>query len=329
MSSERDDELTRMLRAANPVPHRGDVPLSMHELAIRDGIMAGSRTRSRARRPALWTAVLAPIAAIAVVVLAVITVPQPQAAVALAPAPLAFQNEGLTMAEVVVDARRALESATGPVEPTREVTSTGWYYHVDALDSDEPRRVISPEVTTLSWREDLSGHTRTVAGEPYWADGGQGSVPTTTIAPGTLIWEMDFAPGEFQAFAIAVPGDTRDDVHQLLEAHWPADFSSAYDVMQSIDSVNQFWTLTNAQHAEMLQAIAETEDVRVLGTTVDRAGRPVVGVSAILPRGGTAELHLLISVETGRIVGAETYTLKADSAFPANAVISYRMWDID
>lgn len=329
MSSELDDELTRMLRAANPVPHRGDVSLSMRELAIRDRIMAGSRTRPRTRRPALWTAVWAPIAAIAVVVLAVITVPQPQTAVALAPAPLAFQNEGLTMTEVVLDARRALERATGPVEPTREVTSTGWYYHVDALDSDEPRRVISPEVTTLSWREDLSGHTRTVAGEPYWADGAQESVPSTTLEPGTLIWEMDFAPGEFQAFAVAVPGDTREDVRRLLNSHWPTNFRSAYDVMQAIDSANQFWTLTNAQHAEMLQAIAETEDVRVLGTTVDRAGRPVVGISALLPRGGTAELHLLISVETGRIVGSETYTLKADSAFPADAVISYRMWDLE
>lgn len=94
--------------------------------------------------------------------------------------------------------------------------------------------------------------------------------------------------------------------------------------MNTIDTALQFWTLTNAQHLELIRTIAGT-DARVLGTAVDRTGEPVVGVAAIQPL-GAGELHLLISLDTGRIVASETYTLTTNELFPAHTVISYTNW---
>jgi len=37
---------------------------------------------------------------------------------------------------------------------------------------------------------------------------------------------------------------------------------------------------------------------------------------------------LLVSLDTGRIVGIERTVLKDDGVFPAGAVVDYRMWDI-
>jgi len=85
------------------------------------------------------------------------------------------------------------------------------------------------------------------------------------------------------------------------------------------------WSLTDDQYAHMLDMIAET-DVEVLGTTTARDGQPVVGLSAPLP-GGKADLYVLVSTETGRIVGAEEFTTASDGTYPADTVLFYRTWE--
>jgi hypothetical protein len=37
---------------------------------------------------------------------------------------------------------------------------------------------------------------------------------------------------------------------------------------------------------------------------------------------------VLVSLDTGRIVGVERTVLEADDVYPAGAIISYRMWDV-
>lgn len=322
-----DEDFEAFIRRANPVPREAEPAPTMRQLALRDEIMrpAGRRRASRSRA---WAALWAPLAALAVVVAVVFTVPPAEEARAVTtPKPLDFHDEGQTLEDVTEAAQRNLARSGGPVHPERAVESTGWYYQVDAVDSDVPRRVISPEVTTLEWNEDLSGSTRTVAGEPYWADGGQGEFPQTTAPPGTLLWELDFAPGDFQSPVVAAPGATDAEIVAMLKAYGLENERSAFEVMNAAETALQYWTLTNDQHQALLRAILRADDARLLGSATDRAGRPIAGIAATLPS-GSAELHLLVSQDTGRIVGAETYTLKADPPFPADAIISYRIWDL-
>jgi hypothetical protein len=320
------DDLADFIRGANPLPKDAEPPVSVRHVALRDEIMRPPSSARDGRRP-IWVAVLAPLAALAIILLVVITIPPGETAQANTPKPLEFRDEGQTLREVTDTARRTLARAGGIAQPARAVQSTGWYFQADGVDSDAPRRVISPEVTTLQWNEDLSGSTRTTAGEPYWSDGGHDDFPRSTATPGELLWELSFAPGEFQSPVIDPPGSSDEEVLALLRAYGMQNERSAFEIMNAIDTVMEYWTLTDQQHAAMLTAILQTDDARLLGSATDRAGRPVAGIAATLPS-GTAELHLLVSQDTGRIVGAETYTTEADAPFPADAIISYRIWDL-
>ncbi|WP_127473640.1 hypothetical protein [Microbacterium sulfonylureivorans] len=322
-----NEDFEAFIRRANPVPPEAEPAPTLRQLALRDQIMRPA-ARRRVPRSRAWAALWAPLAALAVVIAVVLTVPPAEEARAVTtPKPLDFRDEGKTLEDVTETAQRNLARSGGPVHPERAVESTGWYYQVDAVDSDAPRRVISPEVTTLEWNEDLSGSTRTVAGKPYWADGGQGDFPRSTATPGTLLWEVDFAPGEFQSPVVTAPGAGDTEVLAMLRAYGLESERSAFEVMNATETALQYWTLTNDQHQALLQAILRTDDARLLGSATDRAGRPIAGIAATLPS-GSAELHLLVSQDTGRIVGAETYTLEADHPFPANAIVSYRIWDL-
>ncbi|MGN8552195.1 UNVERIFIED_CONTAM: hypothetical protein OHV15_06400 [Microbacterium sp. SLM126] len=326
--SRGTEDFEALIRSANPVPRDAEPAISMRQLAVRDEIMRSKRAPRVGRRP-IWVAVWAPLVALAVTFLVVVSVSpgEEASAVITTPKALEFRDEGQTLDDVINQAGRNLARNEGPPTATRLVQTTGWYYQVDGVDSDSPRKVISPEVTTLQWNEDGSGYTRTVAGEPYWADGGDGEFPSSTATPGTLLWEMEFEPGDFNSPVVTPPGSSEADMRDMLRAYGVEDESNAFEVMNAINTITNSWTLTDEQHAGLLYAILQTDDARLLGAATDRAGRPVAGIAATLP-GGTAELHLFVSQETGRIVGSETYTLKADYPFPAEAIISYRIWDL-
>ena len=78
----------------------------------------------------------------------------------------------------------------------------------------------------------------------------------------------------------------------------------------------------------MLTLIEETGGAEALGTTNDRLGRPVAGIR-VISADGVVRDDVLVSLDTGRIVGLERTVLKDDGVFPAGAIVDYRMWDID
>ena len=69
------------------------------------------------------------------------------------------------------------------------------------------------------------------------------------------------------------------------------------------------------------------DDLEVLGSTTDRLGRPVVGIAA--PGRGDQTATLLVSAESGRIVGIERSVLNdvKDLMVPAGTVVSYILWE--
>lgn len=337
MSNERSDrDIERLLRAANPVPAAPPPPLPVRAAALRERIMSepAPPRSSRGRMPlrpwwvSVWTPLVAVVVLVAFVAVSIANPAVAPQASAITPRPLEFSNEGEdTVADVISRAQTSLADAEGLERPLRSSVSTGWYYVVD-MDATQKSAVISPEVTRLEWNEDLSGSIRTLAGDAYWADGSAETLPEGTPPPGSLLWEMEFGPGEVQSVVTAEPGSTASDMEALLADYGMADAASGFDVVNSIDAALSFWRLTNQQHARMLQIVAASNGVRVLGSTVDRAGRPVFGLSVDLPS-ATAELHMFISQDTGRVVGFETLTTRADEAFDAGLITSYRMYDVE
>lgn len=320
MTLRMDDDLARTLAKGDPTRTPRDARPDAAALAMRDQITGVSPSRARVFPRVLMSAA----AAIVVIAVAAVTVFFPHAAAyAVTPVPIVFAGGGST-AEVVEMAEGKLATSAGPMVPERGSHTVMWGLSVEP---EAQRSAIVPQVTTLSWAEDLSGSFLAVVGEPYWPEGVQPSVDGGWSAdPGDVISEMKFAPGEYGTPVVELPGDSRDDVVALLTAFGLPQSPTASEVVQAMTGAFDHWTLTNEQHAQLLALLVDTGGVTVLGSGTDRVGRPVVGLSmkSIFP--GVKDL-VLISAETGRIVGVESSRVTPDGIVPAGAVISYRMWD--
>lgn len=318
-----DDELTRRIRSANPARTPLDSGPNESALVMRDRIMGSP---GRIHRHAFARTVFAAVGVIAVVAVAAVTFFMPQApAAAVTPAVISFTGES-TMREVIAIAQSRLQANVGPGEPVRFAQSESWGLSVDI---DEQRSEIVPQVMTLSWEPDLSGKMTVVAGASYWpaADATQpGS--DAAVRPGEVISHLRFAPGEFGTPVVNPPGTARDDLVELLNAFGMPRSPTASDVLQSTTGVFEQWTLTNEQHAQLLEILVDAGGLTILGSGTDRAGRPVLGMETKSIYPGVADL-VLVSEETGRIVGVESVRVTRDGIVPAGAVISYRMWDTD
>lgn len=320
MAVDRDDDLARALAAADPARTPRDARPDAAALAMRDRIMG---VAPAVRPRVLPRVLLSAAAAMAVIAVAAVTFFVPRtAASAVTPVPIVFTGGG-TMPEVVRMADAKLAAEPGILVPERSSHTVMWGL---AVDADAQRSEIVPQVTTLEWNEDLSGSFLAVVGEPYWPEGTAPTGDGDTAEPGTVTSEMVFAPGEYGTPVVSLPGGTREDVVALLTAFGLPESPTASEVVQSMTGAFDHWTLTNEQHAQLLAILVDTGGLTVLGTGVDRAGREVVGVEmkSIFP--GVRDL-VLISTDTGRIVGVESKRVTPDGIVPAGAVISYRLWD--
>jgi hypothetical protein len=325
-----DDELGVILRSADPATTPAGQPLTLAQLELRDRITAGRRpsdpVRGRAPRR-VWALVLTPLAALTVVAIFVLSILPSAPATAQTPRPLALTNVSATAEEVVAMARqRLLRSAPEPA--VRSVSSTGWYLAIDQSASGERTATINPQVTRITWDADRSGRILVVAGEPYLADGGD-PAPYASDAPpaGTVLQDMVFAAGEMQVPPVEPTGGSVDEVRALLEGLGMPPEADAGSIMDAISSAFSWWTLSDAQHAGLLELLADRGGLEVLGAGEDRVGRPVTAVTADSAAHPDIRNILLISADTGRIVGMESVRVTADGDIPAGSVIAYTSWE--
>lgn len=310
--------LERALTDADPARTPLDAEPDAAALRARDRIIQNAATPHPRRRAALtWATGVVAAAAAAVIAVAVV-VPQ-GTAVAETPRPLDFADAG-TVASTVESAREALFDGAGPAEAERVVTTASWTYSVD---SD----LITPQLSILTWEPDLSGTVLTFDGVPYDpadAEANQAEV----VSGGEVTSELVMQPGDFNTPVPDVPGDSPDEVRAMLTAFGMPEDPSAFDVMTAISSAIDQWTLTDAQQSEMVRLLGDAEGVSALGSATDRLGRAVTGLRVVSPDGGVSDV-LLLSADTGRIVGSERTALTDLDTVPTGAVVGYRMWDVD
>lgn len=318
-----DTVLDRALSDADPGRTPRDAVPDANAIATRDRILRSTAAPKKRRRVRVlgWATGLVAVATAAVVAFALVT---PQvAAVAGTPAPLDFEGEA-TVADVVEQAHTALAASAGPSAAERTVRTASWDF---AVDVGKKESKVVPKLSTLTWEPDGSGRMTIIAGVPYDPADAVANSAAEVTSSGEVITDLIMEPGDFTTPWTTVPADDGEDMVAMLRAFGMPDDPTAFDVESAFTSVLQQWTLTNAQHAELLSLLEEAGDGVALGTSTDRLGRPVAGIRVQSPDGAASDL-ILISRETGRIVGVERTVLIADEIFDAGAIISYEMWDV-
>lgn len=265
----------------------------------------------------VWAASLASLAIVAAV--AVSSVLLTPAAEASTPTPLTFHSPAAEH-QVISDAIARLSAPDGVAEPSRSVRTISWAISIEDGKLMGP---VIPQVVDLQWNADLSGRSSIVEGrteDPVDGDVGR-VVPTTKV-----VSEQDFAPGEFGVPSADSPPATESGVSDLLTMFGLPESPTAGQLVESMVTVMDYWTLSDAQEALLLEMIDRKGDAQSLGSTVDRLGRTVTGLRVDSSTSGLTHT-VLISAKTGRIVGVETQRADADKSIPAGTVVEYRMWD--
>lgn len=316
--------LEQALSDADPGRTPRDAAPDARAVAMRDRIIRETSAPKKHRRVhALgWATGLVAVATAAAVAFAMLT---PQvAAVAGTPSPLEFEGSN-TIAQIVDEATTALDSSPGPTEPLRLVRTASWGISVDV--GTKTSKVV-PQLSTLSWQSDGSGHMTIIEGVPYDPTDAVASNAAEVKSSGEVVADFDITPEEFSSPWLTVPGESADDMVAILRAFGMPEHPTAFDVQTAITWVLGQWTLTNAQHRELLVLLEEAGGGEALGTSTDRLGRPVTGIRTLSPDGAVSDL-VLVSLDTGRIVGVERTVLTADEIYPAGAIVSYSLWDVE
>ena len=317
-----EDPLERLFRVTDPARTPLGPP-SPEQMAVARAIMDGPTPR-RHIRPRF---VIAPLAAFAVVVTVLLAFVNPfasPAAVAYGPPPLEYTPIERTVNQVFGAAQQELADGLDTEEQAlRESRMVGWWMSIAEAGTDQQVIEVMPRVADFSWNQDGSGVSSQVVGEP-WEGLDVDSVPTEESVPGTVLFTEVYDVGEYVPVVTEANFESADGASAYLEL---IGSSAAGDAFSMAGALFSEWTLTDQQHGYVLEALRDYDGISVLGKTEDRLGRDVIGIQGVIGRGTHAET-LLISTDTGRIVGAETSVIDSDVlGLPTGTVMSYSLWD--
>jgi len=322
-----DDEAVSWLAQVNPVESDTQLTTEVERRRVFARVTAEKPRRARSwgwsPRFTLATAVMTVVALVAIVMIPSLLRPQP--AQAVTPQPLQFSETSMESHEMMTHLRGKLD-ASGSSEPVRGADYVGWFTDIRPDDSVPSFTYIAPQRVSLTWEADLSGRQVTEAAEAYWADPNETTDLPDVPPAGTILDEMDFAPGEFQVPFSEPFGDSDADVLEALQAlGMPEDYDAA-DLIDYTDNLMSLWTLTPAQHSTLLSLLERVGDIRLLGSATDRLGRAVIGYATESSRYPGTTRVLLIEESSGLIVGVENTNVAAQPPLPAGAVTSYTLW---
>lgn len=315
--------LDRLLAQADPAQTPQDAKPDAAALQVRERIIRSApRPHPLRRRIVGWASGLA-VAAAAVVVAVAVLLPQGMA-VAESPAPLDFSAERSTT-ETLRAAQTALAETSGPAVPERLVRSATWGLDINGGTGETE---VVPQLNTLRWEPDLSGRMVSIRGVPYDPTDASANVGAEISSSGEVSVDLAIEPGEFATPVPDAFGDSRADVEGALMSFGMPDEPTGSEVVLATTAVLEQWTLTNAQESQIIGILAEADGVEALGATTDRLGRPVAGLRVVTGDGAASDI-VLLSLETGRIVGVERTNIVEDELIAAGAILSYTMWDVD
>lgn len=325
------DEM-KVLRAANPAPS----PIGKQGLdlgATRQLAVILDVGRPRGRR---WTVWVAGAAAVLLLSFGVSWVgfpgAHPASAQAATPPVLVVRPLSGSMGSVLKGlASTSTKQATLAPDAARRVRYQEWSLSV-RVDDQTVTTAVVPVIREVQWSPDLAGTTKSTIGQPQfpsdaskraWEEDG------ARLKPGTVIDDSTFAPGKFPLqYTGAVP-DRPAELREYLAVGHPIDQYGPGELFTAITDLAIQRTLTPSQQAAMLQLLAATPDVSLMGRVTDRAGRTGVAVSAEGDFTGLPTRWVLVfDPKTGRLLASESWLTKTAGKLPVTipAVTDYKIW---
>lgn len=231
------------------------------------------------------------------------------------PIPLTFTPVKGTATQQMADFARKLTAMTDH-RPTDDLYVTSWHLAID-VDGITNTRVL-PQQLTISFLPNNDVRVLTEAGSSY--DLMLRSDPR--YKPGNVIadetWEA--MPG---------PPNTQDLMEQYFTEVWgipPG--SSSWEYFSVIPSLYQFASMDRIQEASLLGFLGSLPDIALAGETVDRLGRPGIGVTSSENKEAALIEVLIFSQQTGQLLSAESIYVGADrSDIPTPYVQNYTAFE--
>lgn len=332
----RNRKLTKLLRRVDPLQGR---PEAQPDTALMERILSeqplpasvdsGHTEPTRAARPrSRWITAGIGLAMAAVLALVVSTATWTPEAKAYSPPPLEVTPIHLHTDEVIEQALAKLRTSDGPGQPMRESNSIGWYLQLDIKDNDlgdesSASGSLSTQVRRLRWHEDGTGRERVTRGQPLSSGPGQSVVPDDGKQVGEVILNEKYRPGQFESVAPGMSSENPRVVMEQVKNSYQEEGRGPLQMMLNVESVLDEWVLTGTQTKILLEYFASAPGVRVLGNTIDREGRPAVGIYV---ENEKSRIILLLSRATGRIIGIEEVTRRALGNVPEGSVVEYTEW---
>ena len=323
-----DDDLARALRALDPARTPADAPVPLAaERRLREILERPPRAITARRRRVLPGLAAAAVAVVALVVGTIVWWPAPTAT-ALTPEPLEYAAVDDDVPDLLTAAQDRLAHNPGRDDAVRRSLTLGWFFSATVGEPDAT--VFRREWVDVSWNTDLSGSVVTTVAESTDAAGD--TVPADDPAPGTVVGDASFIRGQFHPLSVDPPSATIDAMRELVAtAVGPQTPLPSGDAIIGVQTLLGEWTFSDAQESALLDVVREAADVRVLGRTTDRVGRAAIGLGGIPTGTPNTDATLLVSLDSGRILGVET-SLRADDdtlRLPAGSVTSYTLWDVE
>lgn len=332
------DDLERRIRAARPVSGNRHLPLTdrakreLAELLMTDAQTSTDPPATPARERRFGMRWLASAATVAIVLVVGGTwwLGGAQPAHAATPPLLVVEPLADSDTDPVAHLSQAARESDFDVPAEGEdvtIRVQSWALHMEEVDGeiDPSLTVISPEVSTTTFRADGSMSKVVTAGRADWESEG----PVKQHPPvGTVIWTYDEGPGGYEPlFATSAPRRV-DQVEEFLsEGGGLAAGESAHNAFLTIGYLLDEQRLDNLQTAAVLEFVATLSDYTVDGTTTDRLGRSGLVLTTLSADGEYTE-SLLLDSETGQILASESiYTGTRRTDLTAPALMSYFAWE--
>lgn len=328
-----NNPLSNLLRNADPGSVKRGDPLSergQRELAkyeAQEGALARStRPRSassvrRLRRPLPLVTSGAFLVLLIGSVFAVTSVLRPAPVIALTPPLLELASVSQASTELL----KEMESMrrTGP-PPGSTIRAQSWALNTSiGEDGEIESSVTEPQWSETTFLPDGSVHYRLVTAQPFPGQNGDG-LPE----PGTVLVDEVFLPGDWDTALEEVPPTDVKDVAAFLVGLTGEYTVTTGQTIREISALMSNSILSPDQEAALIGYLSKLGRIKVSGSTTDRLGRVGIVFSATDRDPGQVEDRLIISLNTGQILAAETLYIGSDRTdITSPAVIDYTAWE--
>lgn len=222
-------------------------------------------------------------------------------------------------------ARTAGTQDAQPVSGTTQLVQTESWYAEIAEDEDSK---LVPSRREQWFRADSSMRIREAFGQPLNLDGRGLSI--TEKGDAVVVHNETYPAEETSSdpqFVANLGGDDRQVRAQLIEVAGCDDKYAPIGECLYYEISSAFLThvVPPRVAAAFWRILADEPSLRSLGTVKDRAGRPGIGISLIAKEHPAFRKVLIISSETGQLIGSEEILIKPvpDITFTPPAIMSF------